>query len=599
MKDSQQSPVFPSKEYVRPNLDWDCGHLCEGCPCRIGPSPKGKCRATYECAPLLVVKPGEVKGHWTCTRPRTGGGKCEHGPFPDGTCCNAIPKCQPRRTLRSIRKRVVAFTVIASFLILFVGISRDCWEEFINPGPLSNVHASATFADIHTKQSGGNTNSCAACHGSPRQGLDSWHSKALDAFKHGLAPAELIRKGPIPSSVMAANCLSCHEGKKFHQPDMATEFACHECHKEHQNSGFMPEVNSGYCTSCHGSAELMAASGQLGSKMDPHAFSSIASSAKLKIQPRVRPEKGYTEVNTAFATDHPEFRQIRDGIRDGNSLKFNHKLHLQTGKIPRDLKCIDCHERDGRGEYQRSITYEKHCVECHTLQFDPDTPAGKDKPGIYLPHGDPYYVRAFLRSLNIQYEEYARSHEGITRRDELGKYVMEKRVGIEKLYETGENLERAVFFADMKGEIPGGRRAPFAGCATCHEVSEPKDENATPAIKNVLVPDRWMVLGKFNHELHQKGLTCVDCHKVMTSELTSDLNLPSIKSCVECHSPKGGIDDRCIVCHSYHNSQPGSLSPKASGASINLVPSTRIVQGAPSPKSPEASIEPDKKKPGD
>jgi hypothetical protein len=567
MKDSQQSPAFPSKEYVRPNLDWECGHLCEGCPCRIGPSPGGKCRATFECTPRLEVKPGEVKGHWTCTRPRSGGGKCENGPLPDGTCCNAITKCQPRRTLRSIRKRVVAFTIIASFLVLFVGISRNLRDQFTNPGPISNVHSSATFAKIHTKLSGGDTSNCAACHEGARQGVNSWHTKAFGAFRNGLAPAELIRKGPLGTSAMDANCLSCHTGKKFHQPNMAAEFACQECHKEHQGGGFMPKADSGYCTSCHGSAELMAASREMGSKIGPHEFPSCQSSGNPKVQPRERPQRGYTGVITAFQTDHPEFQQLRDGVRDGNSLKFNHSVHLRTGRIPRTLKCNDCHERDGRGEYQRPITYEKHCVECHTLQFDPDTPADKYKPGIYLPHGDPSYVRAFLRSLNIQYEEYGRSHEGLTRRNDLNEYVSGKRVGIEKLYETGENLERAVFFADMKGKIPGGLRAPFPGCATCHDVSEPRSDNETPVIRNVSTVDRWMGLGKFNHDLHQKGLTCLDCHKVMTSELTSDLNLPSIKSCVECHSPKGGIDHRCTRCHTYHNSRPGALFPKISNAS--------------------------------
>lgn len=563
MKASQPSPVFPTKEYVRPNLDWECGHLCEGCPCRIGPSPKGECRATFECSPRLEVKPGEVKGHWTCTRPRSAGGKCENGPFPDGTCCRSIPKCQPRRTLRSIRKRVVGFTLIATLFVVFIGISRNFRDEFINPGPVSSVHASPAFADLHAKISGSDVSTCAACHEGAKLGVDSWNAKSLDAIRHQLAPRELIKRGPIERSAMDANCLSCHREKGFHEPNMAVEFACHECHKEHQGSGFMPPVDSATCTSCHGSAELMASSRELGLKTDPHAFSSFAANAELKIQPRQRPKNGHTDVITAFHLDHPEFRQIRDGVRDQNPLKFNHAVHLKTGRIPRVLNCGDCHERDARGEYQRAITYEKNCSECHTLQFDPDTPAGKDKPGIYLPHGDPYYVRAFLRSLNIQYEEYARSHEGITSRNELADYVRQKKVSIEKLYESGENLERAVFFADMKGEMPGGLKAPFAGCATCHDVSDPKEDNATPVIKKVSIPDRWMVLGKFNHDLHQKGLSCLDCHNVMKSELTSDLNLPSIKSCVECHSPKGGIDSRCTECHSYHNRQPIQPYPKA------------------------------------
>lgn len=560
MRSERKSPAFSTGEYVRPDLDWECGHLCEGCPCRIGPSPKGKCRASYECEPRLDTKPGETKGHWLCTRPKSGGGKCENGPLPDGTCCNAIPKCQPRRTLRAIRRRTVVFTVIASFLILFVGLSRYSRDSFINPGPVSGVHASEHFAKTHAEMAG-DASSCAACHGEAGRDTGSWPSKFMEAFSGGLSPRGLIKPGPIETSRMDASCLACHVGKDFHQPNMAAEFACHECHKEHKGGGIMPEVDSGYCTSCHGSEEMMAKSRSLGAGLNPHAFPSFSAAVDLKIQARGRPPGGYTDVITAFHKDHPEFRQLRDGVVDANTLKFNHEVHLRTGEIPRELSCTDCHERDARGEYQRPISYQRHCAECHTLDFDPETPAKGGKPGLYLPHGDPYYVRSFLRSLNIQYEEYARSHEGITGRDELNEYVSGKKVGIEKLYESGENLERSVFFADMKGELPGGRKAPLAGCATCHEVSEPTKDNGTPLIRNVATPDRWMTLGKFNHDLHRKGLRCLDCHNVLTSKLTGDINLPAVKSCVECHSPKGGIDHRCITCHSYHNTRPGDPDP--------------------------------------
>jgi hypothetical protein len=464
---------------------------------------------------------------------------------------------------------VVVFTIITSFLILLAGISRNVRDDFTNPGPISSVHASPAFADTHMKISGGNDSSCAACHEGAAQGVGSWTSKAFDAFTHGLAPAEWMRKGPLASSAMDKNCLSCHQNRDFHQPDMAAEFACHECHKEHQNSGFMPEVDSSYCTSCHGSAELMAASREKEMKTDPHAFPSSLTNADLKIQPRKRPDKGYTEVITAFHIDHPEFQLVRDKTEDGNTLKFNHAVHLgvnfsrhEDNSKQRTLTCTDCHERDGRGEYQRPITYEKQCAECHALQFD------KTTPGLHLPHGDPYYVRSFLRSLNIQYEEYGRSQEGMTRRDELIAYVREKRANVEKEYETGEFLEQAVFFAGNDKKTPSGRPAAYKGCATCHDVSEPASDNATPRIKDVSIPDRWMVHGKFNHDMHQKGLKCIDCHNVMESKDTRDLNLPSIKSCVECHSPKGGIDSRCIRCHTYHNSRPGNLLPKSSGSTF-------------------------------
>lgn len=540
-------PEFPSHEYVRPNMDWECGRACEGCPCRIGPSPKGACRATYECSPKLVIKPGEKKGHWACTRPKSGGGKCEKGPLPDGTCCNAIPKCQPRRTLRALRKRFVIFTCIATALALFIGASRSVRDAFVSPGPISSVHASEHFAKVH-REMAGDASSCAACHESAKDGAASWHTNALEAFRNGLTPAHLVKQGPVQSAAMDKSCLECHQGKSFHQPNMPANFACHECHKEHGTSGSMPPADSAYCTACHGSPELMAKARDLGTGMNPHKFPNFNHAGEGKIQPRERPEKGYTEVITTFHADHPEFRQIRDKVKDTNTLKFNHATHLGKGSMPRELKCADCHEQDGRGEYQLPITYEQHCRECHTLQFDEET------PGLTLPHGDPYYVRSFLRSLNIQYEEFARDKEGVTRQEDLVTYIQGKRKSIEDRFKFGEELEHMVFFSERGKKFADGQVTAFTGCVVCHEVKEAESVNGTPKIEKVVIPVRWMTIGKFNHELHRKGLSCLDCHNVMDSKLTADLNLPSIKSCTSCHSPQGGIDHHCTSCHSYHNS---------------------------------------------
>ncbi|QTN34038.1 cytochrome c3 family protein [Akkermansiaceae bacterium] len=566
MKDKKPSSAFDRKDYARPNQDWVCGHLCKGEACRIGPSPKGKCRASFECVPLLDLKPGEGKGQFKCTRPASAGGRCDRGPMPDGSCCNAIPKCQPRRSLRNIRKRVIAFTVIATLLLLCIGIDHRTRDRFVNPGPISSPHASVHFSGL-TKEKWGDPSNCAACHESARRNAGAWPGKIGEALSGGLSPHALIRKGPSAPTGMDKNCLACHTGKDFHQPNMAVEFACHTCHKEHGTSGFMPEVANSSCLDCHASAELMSKSREMVAGTDYHAFPSSAGKSAADNPSLRRPEGGYTKVIRDFHDGHPEFRVIRDKVRDVNTLKFNHKLHLSSGEIPelhgKALGCTDCHQTDAQGEYQLPITYEENCAGCHALQFD------KDTPGLTLPHGDPFYVRSFLRSLSIQYEEYAKTTEGITSRDTLREYVQNRGRKVEKLYQTGAYMERAVFFADMKGEVPGGRRAPFAGCATCHDVSEPAVDNGAPVIAKVAAPNRWMNVGNFNHSMHVKGLSCLDCHNVMKSELTSDVNLPSIKSCVDCHSPGGGIDHRCITCHSYHNTPPGSLfgegENKASG----------------------------------
>lgn len=452
-----------------------------------------------------------------------------------------------------MRKLAVVFTCIATVLLLLIGVSRSMRDDFVNPGPISSIHASEHFVNVHKKMSG-DASTCAACHDGAKDGAASWHTKALGAFKDGLAPADLIKRGPIESSAMDKSCLACHQGMEFHQPNMPANFACQECHKEHGTSGFMPPADSAYCISCHGDTDLMAKSRDLGAKISPHSFPKFTGGSDGTVAARVRPEGGYTEVINAFHTDHPEFRQIKDSlagkIQDTNTLKFNHAVHMGKGTMPRELNCADCHEQDGRGEYQQPITYEKHCTECHTLQFDETT------PGLTLPHGDPYYVRAFLRSLNIQYEEFGRDIEGITGREELIAYIKGKRESIEGQYETGEDLEHMVFFSDKGTKFADGQRAAFTGCAVCHEVKPAESINATPKIEKVAVPVRWMTLGKFDHSLHEKGLTCLDCHDVMNSELTSDLNLPSIKSCIDCHSPQGGIDHSCTSCHTYHNSNP-------------------------------------------
>jgi hypothetical protein len=593
MNDKDHKPTFSTSDYVRPNTDWVCGRQCEGNACRVGPSGGGKCRATYECQPLLDLKPGETKGSYKCTRPSTAGGKCDLGPLPDGTCCKAIPKCQPRRTLRAIRKRVVIFTAIASCFILFIGLDRSNRDNFINPGPLSSPHSSRHFTQL-TENITGDATSCAACHEGARSNGASWLKKFGDAFNGKLAPGELIKKGPIGPyqsdeaggidqivTGMDKNCLACHQGMTFHQPNMPAGFACHSCHKEHVGGGAILPVGDDYCTSCHGSEELMKTSRELANTIDPHSFPSIKAKPSSS-----RPKEGYTKLIKSFADGHPEFRILREKTEDSNTLKFGHEYHLTSAQIPamnggRALSCTDCHTSDAKGEYQLPITYEQHCKSCHALEFDGNT------PGLALPHGDPTYVRAFLRSLNIQYEEFGKTNKNIVSKKELTEFVEEKRADIEKAFVTGSKMERAVFFSDKYKKLKNGETGVANGCMLCHTVMEPPTSNGTPLIAPVIIPTRWLEVGKFSHEPHkiaadQAGIDhyikyrskydevaygqnekvpeyiendahCIACHNVLDTNKTSEIILPGIASCIKCHSPETGVDHSCVLCHTYHN----------------------------------------------
>ncbi len=76
----------------------------------------------------------------------------------------------------------------------------------------------------------------------------------------------------------------------------------------------------------------------------------------------------------------------------------------------------------------------------------------------------------------------------------------------------------------------------------------------TPTITKAVIFDRWLGDGTFNHAKHQ-AQSCAQCHNsIHTSQLTSDINVPTQKSCTECHNGKPtGVANNCLDCHHYHN----------------------------------------------
>jgi hypothetical protein len=55
-------------------------------------------------------------------------------------------------------------------------------------------------------------------------------------------------------------------------------------------------------------------------------------------------------------------------------------------------------------------------------------------------------------------------------------------------------------------------------------------------------------------------MQCAQCHAAEQSSRTSDVIMPTQKSCTECHSPKGGVNNECSACHGYHNEPPAAKS---------------------------------------
>ncbi|MDB6170546.1 MAG: hypothetical protein JWM88_3410 [Verrucomicrobia bacterium] len=554
-------PDFDHSRYERPNKDWICGNTADGCPCRIGPSPRGECRATTECKPQLILQEGEEKGTWKCTRPKEWGGACAQGPQPDGTCCNAIPKCRPSRSLRNRRGLVVRAVIAASVGGLIIALTGAQRDRFINPAPLSARHTGPEFVRMAAGLPGPTGEGCVACHREINSGVSRWGKDAIRAGRTSLRFANLVSTHPKDFSQIDPSCLSCHRASSFHQPDIAREISCSGCHLEHQGPGPMPRVAMERCADCHGDAEQMAAAAARGRAMPAARFAKAAMPGVV-LFPRERPAEGFTRVIHSFATDHPEFRVNQPGMRDRNPLLFNHAVHL-AGDIPllngKPLECASCHQPDTSGAFMQRVTFEQNCRACHSLQFD------ERNPGMQLPHGDSAYVRAYLRSLPAQYADYAAAKLGITGRTEQQKFVDQQMRSLREKTRSGELLEEQVFFSDAKqGPVSGvagldrSGRAKFAGCAYCHEVTA--RGSAAPEITPPVMPDRWLPHAQFNHSAHTQ-VHCTTCHAAARSQATSDIIMPTQQSCVECHGPKGGVNAGCSECHSYHNPPPAGWRP--------------------------------------
>ena len=73
-------------------------------------------------------------------------------------------------------------------------------------------------------------------------------------------------------------------------------------------------------------------------------------------------------------------------------------------------------------------------------------------------------------------------------------------------------------------------------------------------IATVHVPKKWLPKSHFNHEPH-KDRECTTCHNAKKSEKATDILLPSIATCQECHggeSTTSKVRSNCTECHGFH-----------------------------------------------
>jgi hypothetical protein len=313
--------------------------------------------------------------------------------------------------------------------------------------------------------------------------------------------------GNLRRTAVDQGCLACHDGP-IHHVEQTFAPACSNCHVEHRGVMRLADTSDRACTQCH--ADLAGRD-----KNVPPAFA-----ANIR----------------GFDQTHPEFSLLRRGRIDPGTVRLNHALHLKADiRSPRgtvQLKCVDCHRRPGI----ELVSYEKDCADCHALEFD----RRFREPA---PHKEPKVVYEFVvQKLTGYIAEHPRE---ISLVDEPDKRLP-SRPPQPPARNAGEWVQQRL--ADA--QLLLWRKS----CKECHTVSYPNGPAATPEIVKASITTHWLPHSEFDHQPHQM-LACTSCHtKATTSKETSDVLIPGIQVCRECHH-KGAnaAEARCSECHGYHD----------------------------------------------
>ena len=332
-------------------------------------------------------------------------------------------------------------------------------------------------------------------------------------------------------------CESCHKTVARHISDKALhtnafkDMRCGECHHEHRGEAMQGNQNA-QCVGCHGKIKR---------KNDKTKLADIRDFSK-----------DHPAFSLTFKTGHKDSDVVRipqsDKTRlvEKSGLKFSHKIHLDKEGVSSPegdtiLECRDCHQLDEAGARFRPISMEKGCQQskCHALNFKP--PVRKRQ----IPHVSEQELMIILR------EYYATST--------IGKVAAGDNIQCQTGDGIGKNqLERALDCADLKARANARILfEPDSGCGECHEIThDAKDKGVPWKVAPVSITSHWLRNSRFNHAKHSTA-KCTECHDKTKSEKSSDVAIPAIEKCRECHvgnrPVKNRINSGCDNCHDFHN----------------------------------------------
>lgn len=368
------------------------------------------------------------------------------------------------------------------------------------------------------------------------------------AFDIGWVPGEMMNSHKF----FAHNCTACHT-KPFVQVEDA---ACASCHTEqHGHAGLEASLATGItgtrCATCH-----TEHNGPLPIRSERQQLCADCHDELDRDLPQ-------TELLNAsdFGNAHPEFRatvwtdptagkQVRISLdenpKEVSNLRFPHKTHLDPKKMKdpetgqnTQLECASCHVPEAGGALMKPLIMEDNCGGCHKLTFD------QDAPKRTVSHGKPAEVYR-----EVQEFYAARALEGGVSEPEAPA-VVRRRPGTPLA--TEERLE-ALAWSRQKADWAARYLFSKSQCGSCHVLTNTAGTPEELSVAPVKVAAVWHPKARFDHGAHQ-DVVCADCHAASESVESSDVLLPKIAVCRDCHGGEA-VSDRvpspCVTCHAFH-----------------------------------------------
>ncbi len=321
------------------------------------------------------------------------------------------------------------------------------------------------------------------------------------------------------TSVQNTACLQCHTTRRHSTIEVRTP-RCATCHAEHRGIPALLSVSNQACEGCHATLETTS----------PTVFQ---------------------HVIRTFA-DHPEFTPLRPVRIDGAALRFNHYIHLTSDEVARTerLQCASCHVVADNGQLMQPISFNAHCKRCHEQKVA--GPIGS----VEALHTTPEKVRVDLVAQLLGV--------AVQKPDEIfgtpafalpGKYrgPIDESGSLRQYQQKWLGQMEEALYQPFDPTRPLLQHNKY--CFLCHVQAVERAPGELAVLEPTAIPRRWLAHGEFSHRRHDQS-RCQDCHdRIESSELTSDINLPSRDMCRRCHvdGVVQSAGTRCTECHLYHD----------------------------------------------